>query len=42
VIAAKQDPQMYEALALIDALRGGRARERKLAAELLTKALDGR
>jgi hypothetical protein len=39
LIAAEQDPTMYEALALIDALRGGRARERKLAAELLTAAL---
>lgn len=29
--AIRQDPQLYEALALIDALRIGRARERKLA-----------
>ncbi len=41
VVAAKQDPRMYEALALIDALRAGRARERELAAELLTAALKG-
>ena len=39
VVAATQDSRLYEALALIDALRGGRARERKLAADLLAKAL---
>ncbi len=38
-LIAAQDPRMYEALALIDALRSGRARERKLAAEALTTAL---
>lgn len=31
--AARQDPKLYEFLALIDALRVGRARERNLAAE---------
>lgn len=29
--AARQDPALYELLALVDAVRGGRARERKLA-----------
>jgi hypothetical protein len=38
--AAKRDPQLYELLALVDALRGGRARERKLAEEELKKRLD--
>jgi len=33
--AALRDPVLYELLALVDALRDGRARERKLAAELL-------
>lgn len=33
--AAKADPQLYELLALADALRVGRTRERKLAGELL-------
>ncbi len=33
--AALADPRLHELLALVDALRGGRARERKLAAELL-------
>lgn len=32
---ARQDPTLYELLALVDALRIGRARERKMAAELL-------
>lgn len=41
LVAARQDPRMYEALALIDALRGGGARERELAAKLLTTALEG-
>lgn len=40
--AALRDPRLYEILALIDALRGGRARERKMAAELLRERLrDG-
>ena len=29
--AARRDPKLYELLALVDALREGRARERKLA-----------
>jgi hypothetical protein len=33
--AALRDPELYELLALADALREGRARERKLAADLL-------
>lgn len=37
--AALADPLLYEYLALVDALRDGRARERKLAAELLTSRL---
>ena len=37
--AAKGDPQLYELLALVDALRIGRARERKLAEEELKKRL---
>ena len=37
--AAKQDPQLYARLALVDALRDGRARERKLAEEELIKTL---
>lgn len=33
-------PSVYESLALVDALRVGRARERKLAAEALAKKLE--
>ena len=33
--AAKQDPDLYELLALFDALRGGAAREREVASEML-------
>lgn len=36
-IAAQRDSKLYEALALVDAVRSGRARERKLAETLLTK-----
>jgi hypothetical protein len=39
--AARRDPKLHEYLALVDALRIGRARERKLAIELLTKGLLG-
>jgi hypothetical protein len=39
--AARADPQLYQCLALIDALRSGRARERNLAKEHLTRLLDG-
>jgi hypothetical protein len=37
--AVRDDPQLYEMLALIDALRDGRARESQLAAEELHKRL---
>jgi DNA-binding Lrp family transcriptional regulator len=39
--AARNDPQLYQCLALIDALRSGRARERNLATDHLTRLLDG-
>lgn len=39
VYASRRDAKMYEALALLDAIRIGRARERKLAAEMITKML---
>lgn len=39
--AAKQDKDLYELLALVDAIRDGRARERKLAAEQLHSRLRG-
>ena len=38
-MAAKADPRLYEYLALVDAIRGGRARERQLAARLLRERL---
>jgi hypothetical protein len=38
-IAALRDPQLYEYLALVDAIRDGRARERKLAERELVKRL---
>lgn len=37
--AAKRDPQLHELLALVDALRIGRARERKIAAQEIEKRL---
>lgn len=39
--AAQQDPKLYELLALVDALRDGKIRERKLATEYLEKRLKG-
>ena len=39
--AARADPRLHELLALTDALRGGRARERKLAQEFLHRRLNG-
>jgi hypothetical protein len=39
-LAASRDPQLYELLALADALRSGRARERKLAREALEDMLS--
>ena len=41
VEAARRDPKLHEYLALVDALRVGRARERKLAIELLAKGMLG-
>jgi len=38
--AARKDPEFYELLALVDANRGGRARERNMAAEMLSKRLS--
>jgi hypothetical protein len=38
--AAHSDPQLYEFLVLIDAIRGGRARERSLAIKELRKRLE--
>ncbi len=37
--AAQKDPKLYELLALVDALRGGRAREREVAKKELRKFL---
>lgn len=39
-MAAAEDPVLHEYLALVDALRVGRARERSLAAEELTQRLE--
>ena len=38
-IAAKNDPKLYELLALVDAIRGGQAREREIAKKELKKRL---
>jgi hypothetical protein len=38
--AARKDPRLHELLALVDALRVGRARERLIAAEEIRKRLD--
>jgi hypothetical protein len=38
--AALEDPRLYELLALVDAIRDGRARERELAGRELTKRLE--
>jgi len=38
--AALEDKRLYELLALVDALRDGRARERELAVKELTKRLE--
>jgi len=37
--AARSDPKLYECLALIDAIRAGRARERRLAEEHLCRRI---
>jgi len=39
-VAAKQDPGLYQLLALVDAVRGGRARERDIAKKELKKRLE--
>jgi hypothetical protein len=38
--AAQQDPKLYELLALIDAIRDGRAREREIAIRELSARID--
>jgi hypothetical protein len=38
--AALRDPVLYEYLALVDALRDGRARERRLAEEMMAQRLN--
>jgi hypothetical protein len=38
--AARSDPQLYELLVLVDAIRGGRARERELAIKELRKRME--
>jgi hypothetical protein len=38
--AARRDPKLYELLALVDAIRDGRARERELAIRELTARID--
>ena len=40
-LAARDDPPLYELLALFDTLRAGQARERELAARLLQERLSG-
>jgi len=39
-VAARKDPELYELLSLIDAIRGGQARERKMAIDLITQRLS--
>jgi hypothetical protein len=38
--ASRKDPQLYELLTLVDAIRGGRAREREIAGKELRMRLD--
>jgi hypothetical protein len=38
--AARRDPKLYELLTLVDAVRGGGARERTVALRLLEKRLQ--
>ncbi len=38
--AAQSDPRLYELLVLVDAIRGGRARERDLAIKMLKRRLE--
>jgi hypothetical protein len=37
--ACREDPNLYDALSLLDAIRGGAAREREMAASLLIRVL---
>jgi len=39
-VAAKNDPELYQLLALVDAIRGGRAREREIAKKELKKRFE--
>lgn len=39
-VAIKNNPKLYELLVLVDAIRGGRAREREIAKKELKKRLD--
>jgi hypothetical protein len=39
--ASRADPKLYQCLCLIDALRGGRVRERNLAEEHLARLING-
>lgn len=39
-VAARSEPSMYKALALIDAIRGGRSREREAAKKLFTELVS--
>lgn len=39
-VAAKNDPLLYELLVLVDAIRGGRAREREMAKKELARRLE--
>ena len=39
-VVAEQDTEMYELLALIDAIRVGKAREKEIASRLLTDKID--
>jgi hypothetical protein len=38
--AARRDPKLHELLALVDAIRDGRAREREIAVRELTASID--
>jgi hypothetical protein len=40
VVAASRDPKLYELLALVDAIREGRAREREIAIRELIARID--
>ncbi len=40
--AARSDPEFYALLAMVDAIRGGRARERKMAIEMIDQRLSSK